>query len=295
MIIIRELIDLTGKRFGSLTVIDRAPPHRTPSGQVIAMWNCECECGKHTVVSSQHLRDGDVISCGCSKHKHPKNFKDLSGMRFGSLTVISDAGSHRTSGGQYKHLWKCLCDCGNETIVFAEKLTNGGTISCGCQKGLHIHNLHNTRVYSIHQHMLQRCENPNNDAYMHYGGRGIKVCDEWHDVKCFYEWAMSNGYDSSLTIDRIDVNGDYEPSNCRWVSRKEQSNNRRCSVSVTHNGETHTISEWADILNMPYDTLYQYHRRGRDIQSAIKHFMEDGYEPRTHKSIPKTSENTGDK
>lgn len=122
--------------------------------------------------------------------------------------------------------------------------------------GKTIHGMKKTRIYKSWERIKRRCNNPK--TYKNYGGRGIKVCDEWSkDFMAFYEWAMANGYRDDLTIDRIDVNGNYEPNNCRWVTMKEQENNRRNNHHITYNGETHTIAEWGDILNIPYKVLLQ--------------------------------------
>lgn len=119
------------------------------------------------------------------------------------------------------------------------------------------HGKRNTRIYTIWKSMRQRCYNPNTNRYHLYGARGITVCEEWNkSFKAFYEWAMANGYADDLTIDRIDVNGNYEPSNCRWATYKEQANNTSKSTHITYNGETHTIAEWADIIGVKMQTLW---------------------------------------
>lgn len=105
--------------------------------------------------------------------------------------------------------------------------------------------------------MIQRCENPNRKAYHRYGGRGVKVCKEWHDVTLFYKWASQNGYNDNLTIDRIDNNRDYEPNNCRWINPKQQANNRRSNIIYEINGISHTLKEWTEIYNMPYKVVFE--------------------------------------
>lgn len=125
------------------------------------------------------------------------------------------------------------------------------------------HGKYHTRLYRIYSNMKKRCYNSNMINYKNYGGRGIKVCNEWLDnFMTFYDWAMDNGYRDDLTIDRIDINGNYEPANCRWLTYKQQANNRRNNVYLTYDGKTQTMKEWADELNIPYSRINCRHRRG---------------------------------
>ena len=162
-------------------------------------------------------------------------FIDLTGQKFGRLTVIERADN--TKQGQAK--WLCQCDCGRKTVVMGKSLRNGNTKSCGClQKETigykrTIHGQTNTRFYRIWCGMKSRCYNKKNPHFHLYGGRGIKVCNEWlKDFQTFYDWAIANGYADNLTLDRINVNGNYEPSNCRWITRKEQNNNKRAEPII---------------------------------------------------------------
>lgn len=159
-------------------------------------------------------------------------------------------------------MWWCVCDCGKEKSVWSHSLLCGSTRSCGClQKEVAIsrnfkHGRSNTRLCRIFQCMKTRCYNKNFPEYKSYGGKGIRICDEWlNDQAKFYEWAEANGYDDSLTIDRIDVCGDYEPDNCRWVDRFVQANNKSTNIRLDFRGETHTMAEWARIMQIPYQTL----------------------------------------
>lgn len=206
--------------------------------------------------------------------------KDLTGQRFGRLTVVERADDYISPHGRKIVRWKCLCDCGNYIDVSVVHLRQGDTLSCGClgterrraaaQRPKH--GLSRSRIYHIFTGMKIRCNNVNAPNYYLYGGRGIKVCDEWMGkdgfVK-FYEWALANGYDDSLTIDRVDVNGNYEPSNCRWVDIKTQCNNTRNSVKLTYNGETLTAAQWAERIGRDRHTIYGRLRQHLPIENVL--------------------------
>lgn len=213
-------------------------------------------------------------------------FIDLTGQQFGRLTVIKRAGTTKS-----KHTsWLCKCVCGKEVKVTIGSLQNGHTKSCGClQKEIAIKNSYkNTffykngitkkpnykRLSSIYNNMKNRCYYIKSIQYKNYGGRGIKVCAEWLDkekgFENFYNWAMQNGYREDLSIDRIDVNSNYEPNNCRWVTRIEQCNNKTTNHIIKYNGEYHTLSEWCKILNLNYKTVIQRINKSKwDIDKAF--------------------------
>lgn len=183
--------------------------------------------------------------------------------RFGKLTVINEF-----SKPIYHRWFECRCDCGNTFSVSLKSLRNNGTQSCGCIQRLRFskvnykHGLYKTRLNSIWKNMRQRCYNPKATRYENYGGRGIVLCNEWKgDFTAFYKWAIANGYSEELTIDRKKVDGNYEPRNCRWVTRKAQNFNTTRSRILTYNGVTKTATEWALEIGMGVKTLTERLKR----------------------------------
>ena len=204
-----------------------------------------------------------------------KKIKDLTGQKFGKLTVIGldDRGTRKT-------YWNCLCECGNIKSVRADSLQCGAIKSCGClKKEQDKINLESpsvkksrefgskyghTRIHNIWAGMKSRCFNSKDPRFMDYGGRGITVCDEWkNDFFAFYKWAIGNGYSENLTIDRIDNSKGYYPENCRWVDMEKQCRNRRSNVNIKIGNTTKTLKEWTEIFNLDYGTVsMRYQRNG---------------------------------
>ena len=196
---------------------------------------------------------------------------DLTGKVFGHLTAIS---CERNDAHGNK-IWRCVCECGNYAYVTASHLLSGHTRSCGCivsqrlTKRNTTHGQSSERLYRIWKAMRQRCNNHNHAAFKRYGGRGIKVCDGWKEFGVFQEWAISHGYSDVLTIDRINNNGNYEPSNCRWVTLKEQQDNRSSRREITFNGQRKTLTEWSKIAGINISTLHGRLKSGCSLDRAF--------------------------
>lgn len=196
-------------------------------------------------------------------------FIDLTGRKFGRLLVIERAENFKSGDARFK----CKCDCGNEVIAGSQNLKRGTTKSCGClQKEVtinrsSIHGMTNTRIFRTWAGMKHRCEDSKNE---HYGARGIKVCDEWtNDFMSFYNWSMENGYNDSLTIERIDVNGNYEPSNCKWATIKEQNSNKTNKRLIEFNGKTLSLTQWAEETGIEKDTIFNRLKDGWTVERAL--------------------------
>ena len=202
----------------------------------------------------------------------PKEAIDVSGKRFGRLTVICRTRNGKSNGAN----WLRICDCGNEIECTYSRLSSGNTKSCGCYRSEYVanknyrHGYSKDRLYFIWAAMKQRCYYKNDKFYSDYGGRGITICNDWIDYLGFREWALKSGYDENAsfgkcTIERIDVNGNYEPDNCTWVTLKEQANNKRKNVYISYKGETRTAKQWSEILGINYTTLLHRFRKGVEL------------------------------
>ena len=266
-------MDLTNQKYGRLLVISSADTYINPNGRKIYKWNCVCDCGNKLIVSTNSLRNGSTRSCGClqKERAHDNNYINLMEMKFGKLTVVEEIHKNKNL------YWRCICECGNYTEVLPQHLKRHLIVSCGCYRKSNSarlnykHGSKNTRLYKTWIDMKDRCYNHSNFAYKNYGQRGICVCEEWiNDFLSFQRWSLDNGYQDELSIDRIDVNGNYEPCNCRWVTALEQANNKRNNIRISYDGQIMTIAEWSRYLGIAYQTLYnRIHNLKWDIERAF--------------------------
>lgn len=260
------LQDLTGKRFGNWLILSYAySKNKRP------YWNCLCDCGTHKAVLGGNLKRGLSWSCGCLSKISNKRLIDLTGKEFGRLTVIARV--ENSLKFPKKPVWKCICQCGEEVRVLGENLRSGHTKSCGClhdegnPKGNPIHGKRHDPVYASWQGMKARCLNQNTYNYKDYGGRGIKVCERWLDFNNFFE--DMGDPPPGMTLDRIDVNGDYCPENCRWATLKQQSRNQRRNHFVEYEGQVITVAELAEIKGISRQLLYKRFKAGWTVEKAI--------------------------
>ena len=260
--------DLTGKKFNKLLVLETFRKNNR------SFCKCLCDCGKQTIVEKYSLKSGGTKSCGClSKYSMEK--ENLTNKIFNRWTVLKFYGKIG-----HKNYWLCRCECGTERLVNSTALKSGSSKSCGClqreivknQKYTVTHGLSKTRLYRIYRHMIERCYSKTCKSYKNYGDRGITVCDEWlADFMNFYNWAINNGYNDNLTIDRIDNNKGYSPDNCRWVTVKEQANNRRTSHLIVYKSQIKTIAQWAEELQIKPSYLYtQINRKNLTLEEIIE-------------------------
>lgn len=278
--------DETGNRYGKLVVTERV--FKTDSTK--AFWNCVCDCGNTRVLSGEFLRGNKATSCLSCRGKLKRNrkgkgkpnptggkrLKNEVGNRYGRLTVISYAGTR--SNGRGGAVWKCMCDCGNETTVCAGSLRGKTTRSCGClshsprghlfaQMGLS-----ETKEYEAWHGMITRCYKSRNARdHKNYQERGITVCDRWkNSFQAFLE-DMGKHPGKGYSLDRIDNDGSYSPENCRWATRIEQMNNKRNNRVITYSGSDFTVAQLERKLGLPQKCLSKklsyYHG---DVEKAVK-------------------------
>ena len=273
---------MTGQRFGKWTVLcrDTTMDGASNTGGIV-YWIFKCDCGTLRSVNGVALRRGISKSCGCDSAvtTSERSLKDITNKRIGKLIVLGrtpHVPDHRFS-------WICLCDCGKMVLYTTAELRR--CRSCGCsheesrQKRFSeyraVHGNPKDRLYHVWTGMRNRCQNPKNPEYQNYGGRGITVCEEWENsYPAFRDWAYATGYDKDAptgqcTLDRIDVNGNYEPSNCRWVDLNTQANNRRRCRIYEIDGVSRSLGDWCKKYGVSRNLVYNRLQLGWDIQRAL--------------------------
>lgn len=269
--------DITGQKFGKLTVLRR--DGYTNGKRKSILWLCKCDCGNEVLRTASHLKANYVSSCGqCNLI----NDSEYIGKKFGYWTIIEPA------KGNNKKAYLCECRCGKIKKVYLDTLKLGTSKSCGCfhreemKKRQTTHGKTGQRIIHIYYDMKSRCYDERNNRFYDYGGRGIKMCDEWkNNSSAFVEWSIQNGYTDSLSIDRIDNDGDYEPDNCRWITLKEQAQNKRSCVMFTFFGMTKNLKQWCDCIGEDYKKIYGRYHRGYETfkqreMEKIKEYIQNG-------------------
>lgn len=244
-----------GDVFGELTICECLGRIHSPKDNHY-FYKVKCSCGNETIIAGTYLKTGKRSACkicNVAKSNNQKtDFLEI-GKRYGKVIIIENLGKIKPDVSNHRY-YKIKCDCGREEIIRDSLLRTGKKTECyNCsikKRPQYKHGKTNTRLFKIWQGMKQRCNCETCDAFKWYGGRGITICEEWKDFENFYQWAMNNGYKAELSLDRIDVNGNYEPINCRWATDKQQMNNMRTNRLITYNGETHTLSQWAEKIGV---------------------------------------------
>jgi len=256
-----------GDRFGSLTVLYELPRRFKPSGQSMRSFLLKCDCGKEVQKSVAAISIGSATSCGCDVYRQRKK-SEIIGSVFGRLTVISELPTYRFKSGRADRLFLCRCECGNEVEKYYAGLRIGMFTSCGKGCVNTPHRMGGTSIQRIYYHMLRRCNNPTHKSYPYYGERGIKICEKWSTFSGFLE-DMKDSYFPGASIERIDVNGNYEPSNCKWIPINEQSKNRRCVNHFQIGDKLMTFQEIAAISSVKLKTIKARFYAGWNIHDAM--------------------------
>lgn len=253
--------NMIGRTFGRLTVT--ASPVRAEGRR---RWVCTCECGTTGLEAFEYLlKSGKKKSCGCLRRETTaaKNREravseaQIVGSTFGRLTVVSE--QEQSSRGARR--FRCVCSCGNgETVTELAHLRSGASQSCGClqieatREANKAHGKSGTTLYVAWTNMFRRVEDENQRSYKNYGGRGISICPEWHSFEAF-ERDMGPSHVKGMTLERIDVNGNYAPGNCTWADRTTQVRNRRTTWRIEFHGEIRPMAEWCEVLGLNYTTV----------------------------------------
>lgn len=260
--------------------LEKCREHLKLTGKTKApKYECECLlCGKKFISEAYRIKNRRYKNCGCQQ------FDNLVGKKFDKLTVTKFLGTNKHT----EHIWECVCDCGTICTVTTNSLMNrkfhrcrkcaGKAISATKTKMFYAINptRENIRLHETYVNMITRCYNKNYKAFERYGGRGIKVCEEWkQDENKFAEWATCHGYDIALTLDRIDNDGNYEPNNCRFVDRTVQANNRKTNYILEYNGEKDTLANWARRLNLGYYYIQSRAYKGKSLEEIVKETRND--------------------
>ncbi len=274
-----------GLQFGRLTPIKQDPDD-------LAKSFCNCDCGRIKSINSKNVKDGATKSCGCIRVERSKSRAlDITNQRFGWLTAISRAENHVKPSGGIVSQWNCLCDCGNHIIMYTESLKSGNTKSCGCQHyqtgEKHFSFKHGLSgghpLYNRLCHIIERCYRENHPNYPNYGGRGIKVFQGWlDDRKSFIDYIESlypdDLYDlleEGMSLDRIDVNGNYEPGNLKLATNEEQANNKTNNRIVNAFGYTLSLAN-------------AVRKFGRQAYGTVRHRLNSGFDPEKALILPTT-------
>lgn len=254
-------MDYTGKTIKDIYIIKRNKEDFEKYSKIGGhdpIYDCKCLlCGKLFSKNITAIKKNKFGNCGCYMIRH-----DLTNKTFGNLTVIKNIGSN----AHKEMVWECRCNCGETVFATYHALINGLVLYCkkcrykiiGGKNRKYVK--FSKRLFECYTNLKTRCSNKKQDTKNRYINRGITMCEEWRkDYNTFQNWALQNGYNDTLTIDRIDNGKGYFPENCRWVDRVVQANNRRTNVFIEFNGETKTMAMWSKELKIPYYYLQRYH------------------------------------
>lgn len=271
----KKIIVKPGDRYGRLTVLREVDPHMDVSGKKSRQFKFLCDCGNTAIIKLTQVRNNGTVSCGCRMREAQKEYVQskklkMIGKKFGRLTVVKEVEKYEYESGRTTRQFLCRCKCGNEVIKVIEGLTSGNFKSCGLGCVNSKHGMSRTPIHNVYYRMIDRCENPNNKRFIHYGGRGIKVCDRWKESFDNFLKDMGSKWFKGASIERIDVNGDYSPENCKWIPVSEQSKNRRCVRRFKYKGKMLTIRQLANYSKVSYRTLKNRIYKGWEIADAVE-------------------------